>query len=99
MDKKEYLENFNSLNEQTAALKKAYLEAHQPLPVGKLVTVMEGDQVHLKGLLKGYHLYDKGGIISYVIAPLTKNGTPHKSWERQYSIDDPYFKVVLGVTL
>lgn len=96
MEKNEFVSRYNALKDQISSLEKEYLESNQPIPVGTFVTVLTGKEkkVYLKGQLKGYRLCADYGIISFVIAPLRKNGIPHKSNERWYDINDKYYKVV-----
>ena len=96
MEKNEFISRHNNLKDQIDSLKKEYLESNQPIPVGTFVTVLAGKEkkVYLKGQLKDYRLYADAGIIEFVIAPLRKNGIPHKSNEQWYDIDDKYYKVV-----
>lgn len=97
MTKEEFTQKTNLLQQQMEDVRNEYLATNRPIEPGKLVTVYEGQEEYFKGLLTGYKLVGK--TIYFEIAPLTKNGTPHKSQRRSYDILDTHFKVVPGVTM
>ena len=95
MSKQEFTEKKAVLEAQLEAVKKEYLVTNQPIMPFKLVTIYRCGRFFLTGMIMGYKIVNNS--IYYEIAPLRKNGFPHKSQRHCYDIEDETFKVVQGV--
>ena len=97
MKKEEFTQKIDLLHRQIEETRKEYLATNQPIEVGKLVTVYQGKDVYLKGMLVGYTICNYN--VYFEIAPLTKKGSPHRTQRRSYDINDRFFKVTPCVRL